>query len=103
MRVQSASKLYELMKTYQGYDEESLMKSIVDHLEFTLARTRFSMNKKVAYKASALSIRDRLIEIWNDSQIYIHDKNPKRSYYLSIEYLLGRSLQNSLINLQIEY
>ena len=49
------------------------MKSIVDHLEFSLARTRFSINKEVTYKASALSMRDRLIEIWNDSQIYIHE------------------------------
>ena len=97
-----AEKLYELMREYQGYDEESLMHSIVDHLEFRLARTRFSIDLKSCYMATALTVRDRLIEVWNDTQIYIREKNPKRGYYLSIEYLLGRSLQNSLLNLEIE-
>lgn len=75
------------MKTYLKYDDEAFMQSIVNHMEFTLARTRFSINKDVAYKATALSLRDRLIEIWNDTQIEFHIKNPKRAYYFSIEYL----------------
>ena len=98
----NTEKLYELMKEYQGYDEESLMHSIVGHLEFRLARTRFSIDLNSCYIATALTMRDRLIEIWNDTQIFIREKNPKRGYYLSIEYLLGRSLQNSLLNLEIE-
>jgi len=96
------SKLYELMESYSPSDEKSLMKSIVSHLEYTLARTRFSINNKSCYEASALSTRDRLIEIWNDTQIHITKVNPKRVYYLSIEYLMGRSLQNALLNLNIE-
>ena len=55
------------MKTYLNYDEEAFMSSIVNHMEFTLARTRFSINHEVAYKATALSLRDRLIEVWNDT------------------------------------
>ncbi len=78
------------MAEYKSYDSESLIKDIASHLEFTLARTRFSIDKKSCYIACALSIRDRLIEVWNDSQISITMKNPKRVYYLSIEYLLGR-------------
>lgn len=52
--------------------------------------------------ATGISVRDRLIEVFNDTQIEITEKNPKRAYYLSIEYLLGRMLQNSLINMDIE-
>lgn len=96
------SKLYDLMKSYLENNEETLMQNIVSHLEFTLARTRFSIDKNSAYIATALSIRDRLIESWNDSQMQIHKANPKRVYYLSIEYLMGRAFQNSLINMNIE-
>lgn len=78
------------------------MHSIVNHMEFTLARTRFSICKHSTYKATALSIRDRLIEVWNDTQLEFHKQNPKRAYYLSIEYLLGRQLQNALMNIDIK-
>ena len=95
-------KVYDLMKNYLQNDEHTLMENIVSHLEFTLARTRFSIDKNSAYLSAALSVRDRLIESWNDSQMHIHKVNPKRIYYLSIEYLLGRAFQNALVNMGIE-
>lgn len=96
------SKLADVMKCYMANDESTLTMSIVRHLEFDLARSRFNIDVKSLYEATAFAIRDRLIEMWNDSQIEITNKNPKRVYYLSIEYLMGRSLQNAVINLDIE-
>ena len=90
------------MKQYLSYDEESFKVSIVNHLEYTLAKTRFKIDDQSCYMATGLSVRDRLIEVFNDTQIEITQQNPKRAYYLSIEYLLGRMLQNSLINMDIE-
>lgn len=63
-------KLWELMNSYQGSDKRSIQRSIVNHVEFTLARTRFNFDDFGAYQASAFSIRDRLIEAWNDTQQY---------------------------------
>lgn len=100
--TEEAGKIYELMNTYLGYNEDDLMRSIVAHLEFTLARTRFSINKISCFNATALAVRDRLLEIWNDTQMHVTVLNPKRVYYLSIEYLLGRSLQNALLNMEME-
>lgn len=100
--VSNADALYDIMKSYLLYDEDAFMQSIVNHMEYTLARTRFSIDQNSSYKATALSIRDRLLEIWNDTQMEFHQKNPKRAYYFSIEYLLGRSLQNSLLNMDVE-
>lgn len=90
--INNADALYDLMKDYLPYNEEAFMRSIVNHMEFTLARTRFSICHNSSYKATALSVRDRLLEVWNDTQLEVHQKNPKRAYYFSIEYLLGRSL-----------
>lgn len=91
-----------MMKSYLGNDEKTLMDNIVQHLEYTLAKTRFSLDQKHCFLAAALSMRDRLIEVWNDAQIKITHLNPKRIYYLSIEYLIGRSFANSLLNLNME-
>lgn len=40
-------------------------------------------------QATAYSVRDRLIESWNDTQQWFKDTDPKRVYYLSMEFLMG--------------
>jgi starch phosphorylase len=47
------------------------------------------------------SIRDRLIETFNDTNSYMHERDPKRIYYFSMEYLMGRFMQATLINLKL--
>lgn len=56
------------MSSYIGGDERSIQRSIVNHVEYTLARTRFNFDNQGAYQAAAYSVRDRLIEAWNDTQ-----------------------------------
>ena len=51
-----------------------------------------------AYQAAAYATRDRLIESWNDTQAYHKTKDVRRVYYLSLEFLMGRTFQNALIN-----
>ena len=94
--------LWNLMDTYKARDALTIQKSIISHVEYTLAKTRFDLTENVLYQGTALSVRDRLLESLNDSQMTIKVKNPKRLYYLSIEFLLGRLLQNALINMDLE-
>jgi starch phosphorylase len=93
--------LYTLMDTYRKNDVLSIQESIVSHVEYTLARTRYQFDDREAYQAAAFSLRDRLIERWNDTQTYFKEQDPKRVYYLSMEFLMGRSLLNTLYNLGI--
>lgn len=51
------------------------------------------------YKALAYALRDILVEKWIKTQKTFYAKNRKRVYYLSLEFLVGRSLGNTLINL----
>ena len=60
-------KIWELMSSYIGHDKKSIQRSIVNHVEYTLACTRFNFDDFAAYKATAYSVRDRLIEQWNDT------------------------------------
>ena len=95
-------KLWELMAEYIDSEIPTIQSSIVSHVEYTLARTRFNFDKNACYRAAALSIRDRLIESWNDTQQLFTAEDYKRVYYMSLEFLMGRSMQNALVNLNLE-
>lgn len=95
-------KLWKLMETYLPSDVHSIQRSIVNHVEYTLAKTRFNLDPESCYRAAAFSVRDRLIETLNDTNAFFHEKDVKRAYYLSLEFLLGRAFQNALVNLDIE-
>ena len=96
-------KLWEMIEdTYLASDIESLQKSFANHLEYSQAKTRYSATDFDCYKSLAYSIRDRLMEKWNDTQEAYYNSNGKRVYYLSMEFLMGRALCNNLINLGIK-
>lgn len=94
--------LWELMAEYIDAEIPTIQSSIVSHVEYTLARTRFNFDKNACYRAAAYSIRDRLIESWNDTQQLFTAEDNKRVYYMSLEFLMGRSMQNALVNLNLE-
>ncbi|MDA8417786.1 MAG: glycogen/starch/alpha-glucan phosphorylase, partial [Desulfobacteraceae bacterium] len=51
------------------------------------------------YKALAYTIRDFMVEKWINTQKGYYAKHKKRVYYLSLEFLIGRSLGNSMVNM----
>ena len=72
------------------YERHLLFDSGVD-LAAATARDRF--------EALARSVRDVLSQRWLLTEKTYEQQNPKRLYYLSMEYLLGRSLANNVTNL----
>lgn len=72
------------------------------HIEYTLARTRFDIKPIHAYQGVAYSIRDRLMESFNDTHRSFSAANAKKVYYMYLESLIGRCLQNALINIYLE-
>ncbi|TYJ55309.1 hypothetical protein B9479_004032 [Cryptococcus floricola] len=73
--------------------------SIVRHINTSLGRQAYNVDEVAAYQATALSVKDQLLERWNNTAAYHTAKAPKRVYYLSIEWLVGRSLDNAVLNL----
>ncbi|XP_059843880.1 glycogen phosphorylase, liver form [Hypanus sabinus] len=72
------------------------------HLHFTLVKDRNVAHLRDYYFALAYIVRDHLVGRWIRTQQYYFEKDPKRIYYLSLEFYMGRTLQNTMINLGIE-
>jgi glycogen phosphorylase len=85
-----------------GSTKQDLKKSIVYHIEHSLGKDEYSVTELDWYKSFAMTVRDRLMNLWNKTQKTYYAKDAKRVYYLSLEFLPGRSLSNSIINLGIQ-
>lgn len=72
------------------------------HLHYTLVKDRNVATTRDYYFALAHCVKDHLVSRWIRTQQHYYDKDPKRVYYLSLEYYMGRSLQNTMINLGIQ-
>jgi starch phosphorylase len=72
------------------------------HLMFDNAVDPAALAPRDRYEAVARSVRDVLAQRWALTGSTYDRADPKRVYYLSIEFLLGRSLVNNLTNLLLE-
>jgi len=83
-----------------GMDAQGLKAGFLHHLEFTLAELRSHVDSEwEPYVSLALAVRDRMLERWVETHERYYHQDGKRVYYLSLEFLMGRTLGNSMINL----
>jgi len=80
-------------------DVDSLRRSFLDHLQFSQGKDEHTETALDRYLALADSVRDRLMRRWIQTQQAYYRSDAKRVYYLSLEFLMGKALENNLINL----
>ena len=61
-------------------------KAFAHHLEYTVGKHRNNTNKQDIYEALSFTVRDIIVDRLNETQSNYRDKNPKRVYYLSLEF-----------------
>ncbi|MCC6418148.1 MAG: glycogen/starch/alpha-glucan family phosphorylase, partial [Gemmataceae bacterium] len=80
----------------------ALQDAVRRHLTQTLARQWPDASGGDLFQASALAVRDRVADRLLQTEERYARADAKRLYYLSMEFLMGRSLGNNLYNLGIE-
>ena len=83
--------------TFSGADEALYNR----HLLFDGVIDPFKATPREQFEAMARSLRDIISQRWLLTERTYEQKNPKRVYYLSMEFLLGRSLVNNAVNAQL--
>ena len=72
------------------------------HLQFDNVIDDSDVNSRERFEAAAHAIRDLLSQRWVRTEKTYEQQNAKRIYYLSMEFLLGRSLSNNFTNLLVD-
>lgn len=81
---------------------KDIKKAFNRHLHYTLVKDRNVATKRDYFFALANTVKDHMVGRWIRSQQYYYETDPKRIYYLSLEFYMGRALQNAMVNVGIQ-
>ncbi len=86
----------------QARPAEVLREAILRHVRYTLVRPTSELKPADYLKPVSLAIRDRIVDRMLETESRYRHKDSKKLYYLSMEFLMGRSLGDNLSNLRVE-
>ena len=87
---------------FKGVSADRLRDTIRHHIMSFQGRDPDRAGNEDTYRALAYTLRDALMYKWIKSQKDYYAKAKKRVYYMSLEFLVGRSLSNAVINLGMQ-
>ena len=82
-----------------SFDKGSIKASIIGKLQRYNGRTIEEASNGQIYRALASTVRDQIMQKWMISREERKTNNNKRLFYLSVEFLMGRSLYTNILNL----
>ena len=81
------------------FDKDSIKQSIISKLLRYNGRTLQDATDQMLYNAVAATVRDQIMQKWTAYREKDKHYDGKRLYYLSVEFLTGRSLHCNILNL----
>lgn len=90
-------------KTIPGttLDAKTILERIRFHLRYSIGVRKEAATPYALFKAFALAVRQELLDLHHATEERYRESQTKRIYYLSLEFLIGRSLENNLIALDL--
>ncbi|NYZ12019.1 glycogen/starch/alpha-glucan phosphorylase [Azospirillum sp. RWY-5-1] len=85
----------------RSLDVDALKRSFLEWLVYSVGKDARAATRRDWFHTVALAVRDRVVDRWMDTTRTYYTHDVKRVYYLSLEFLIGRLLTNSLANLGI--
>jgi starch phosphorylase len=85
-----------------GMSKEAILVSLADHLIYSNSKYPINATTRDWFETAAYSVRDRLVERWMETMQRYYEQDAKRVYYLSLEFLMGRTLGNAVLNLEMD-
>jgi len=83
-------------------EQTPVVQALQNHLVFSSGKTSNTATRRDWYAATAHTVRDHVMERWVKTRDENRARDPKRVYYLSLEFLIGRMLSNAALNLGID-
>ena len=83
-------------------DADGIANDFRHYYAYTFGRDHDCQSAHYPYKALATALRDRLMERWKLTRQAYETASCKRAYYLSLEFLMGRTLSNAMLNLGLD-
>jgi glycogen phosphorylase len=75
---------------------------VVDRLTYLVGKNPVTATDRDWFNAAAYVVRDHMVDHWMSSTRNYYHNDVKRVYYFSLEFLMGRTLMNSLLNLNLD-
>ncbi len=85
-----------------GMDCASVVEDFRRHFSYTLGRTDVNHAVYHVFTSFSMAWRDRLVERWKKTQAAYNRQDCRRAFYLSLEFLMGRTLGNVMLNLDAD-
>ena len=98
MKKTTSAKKIEKCEFFTEATAEEMKKHIIWHLGRSLARDERTATKRDWWMATALAIRDLIMNRFLRTMETQHGRDVRRVYYLSLEYLMGRLTEDTLNN-----
>ena len=83
-----------------AFNKEAFKKAVKDNVKTLYRKTIEEASEQQIYQAVCYAVKDTVIDNWLATQEAYEKQDPKTVYYLSMEFLMGRALGNTMINLK---